>query len=85
MNKYVMNEDNESLFVRRTAFRDFRSFYMLIMHIDIEKKLFFTKNSPFTERSNRSSVNRTIFPVRSHYLQNPGRPVPCHFLFYLTK
>lgn len=33
----------------------------------------------------QSSVNRTIFPARSHYLQNPGRPVLCHFLFYLTK
>lgn len=43
MNKYIMNEDNESLFVRRIAFRDFRSFYTLIVYIDIEKKIVFHK------------------------------------------
>lgn len=55
MNKYIMNEDNESLFVRRTAFRDFRSFYTLIVYIDIEKK-----KIVFHKKKTRHSLNAQI-------------------------
>jgi len=56
-----------------------------VLHADRIVTSFHTKFTIHWPLESPSSVNRTILPARSHYLQNPGRPVLCHFPFYLTK